>query len=55
MAMSTAAFALGQALGPSVSGLAGDLVAGPVGALGASSLLLFLAYAVARRSTVSRR
>jgi predicted MFS family arabinose efflux permease len=55
MAMSTAAFALGQALGPSVSGLAADLVAGPVGALGASSLLLFLAYAVARCSDAVRR
>lgn len=46
MGISTAAFALGQALGPSVSGLAGDLWGGAAGALGASSLLLALALAV---------
>ncbi len=49
MGVATAAFALGQALGPSVSGLSGDLFGGAAGALGSSSLLLALALAVAWR------
>ncbi|MDQ3399058.1 MAG: YbfB/YjiJ family MFS transporter, partial [Deinococcota bacterium] len=49
MGLSTAAFALGQALGPSLSGLAGDLLGGAVGALGVSSLLLMTSLAVAWR------
>ncbi|WMT56391.1 YbfB/YjiJ family MFS transporter [Truepera radiovictrix] len=40
MGVSTAVFALGQALGPSVSGFAGDRLGGPVGALGFSTALL---------------
>lgn len=47
MGLSTAAFATGQAVGPSVSGLAGEVVGGSAGALGVSSLLLALALAVA--------
>lgn len=47
MGLSTASFALGQAIGPSVSGFAGDLWGGPAGALGASSLLLAAALMVA--------
>ncbi len=46
MGLSTAAFALGQAVGPSLSGLAGDWAGGAVGALGSSTLLLALALAV---------
>lgn len=47
MGLSTAAFALGQALGPSLSGLAGDVAGGAAGALTVSSGLLFLALLVA--------
>lgn len=47
MGLSTACFAAGQAVGPSLSGLAGDLLGGPVGALSLSTLLLLLALAVA--------
>jgi predicted MFS family arabinose efflux permease len=47
MGVATAAFALGQALGPSLSGLAGDLFGGAVGALASSSLLLALALGAA--------
>ncbi len=43
MGASTAVFALGQAVGPSLSGLAGDLVGGVSGALGLSTVLLVLA------------
>ena len=43
MGLSTAVFALGQALGPSLSGFAGDLYKGPIGALGLSTSLLVLA------------
>ncbi|CAN5452352.1 YbfB/YjiJ family MFS transporter [soil metagenome] len=46
MGLSTAAFALGQALGPSLSGVAGDLVGGAAGALWVSSGLLSLALVV---------
>ena len=47
MGFSTAAFALGQAVGPSLSGIAGDLVGGAAGALGAASALLFMALSIA--------
>lgn len=47
MGFSTAAFALGQALGPSISGVAGDVFGGAAGALGAASLLLVTALLVA--------
>lgn len=40
MALSTAVFALGQALGPSITGLVGDLAGGVSGSLWASTLLL---------------
>lgn len=43
MGASTAVFALGQAVGPSLSGLAGDLVGGVSGALWLSTSLLGLA------------
>jgi len=43
MGASTAVFALGQALGPSLSGLAGDLFGGAAGALWLSTGLLLLA------------
>ena len=49
MGLSTACFAVGQAVGPSLSGLAGDLLGGPVGALGLSTTLLLLSLAVAVR------
>lgn len=55
MGLSTAAFALGQALGPSISGVAGDAFGGATGALGAASVLLAAALLVAafpaRRAT----
>ncbi len=47
MGASTAVFALGQAVGPSLSGLAGDLFGGAAGALGLSTLLLSAALLVA--------
>lgn len=47
MAYSTAAFAVGQALGPSLSGFAGDAFGGTAGALGAASVLLGAALLVA--------
>lgn len=47
MGMSTAAFALGQAVGPSLAGLAGEVVGSGVGALWASSLLLLIALLIA--------
>lgn len=40
MGLSTASFALGQAVGPTISGVAGDLFGGPTGALGAATFLL---------------
>jgi predicted MFS family arabinose efflux permease len=40
MGVSTAAFALGQALGPGISGFAGDAFGGAAGALAAASILL---------------
>jgi predicted MFS family arabinose efflux permease len=40
MGLSTAVFALGQAAGPTLSGLAGDAFGGATGALGAASSLL---------------
>lgn len=47
MGASTAVFALGQAVGPSLSGVAGDLFGGAVGALGLSTALLTAALLVA--------
>lgn len=47
MGISTAAFAAGQALGPSLSGVAGDLAGGALGALNLSSALLALALGIA--------
>lgn len=47
MGLSTAAFALGQALGPGLSGLAAEAVGSGVGALWASAGLLLLALGVA--------
>lgn len=47
MGLSTAAFAAGQAIGPSLSGLAADFIGGPSGALGSATLLLSLGLAVA--------
>ena len=46
MGLSTAAFALGQALGPGLSGLAGEAFAGAAGALGLSSVLIACALLV---------
>ncbi|MCA9835330.1 MAG: YbfB/YjiJ family MFS transporter [Trueperaceae bacterium] len=42
MGLSTAAFAAGQAIGPSLSGLAADLTGGPSGAIGSATVLLSL-------------
>jgi MFS family permease len=47
MGLSTAAFAAGQALGPSISGLAADLVGGPSGAIGSATVLLGLGLVIA--------
>lgn len=47
MAISTAAFAVGQALGPGVTGLVGDLAGGVGGSLWTASALLSLALLVA--------
>lgn len=47
MGFSTAAFAAGQALGPGLSGVAGDLAGGAAGALGLSSVLLALSLGIA--------
>jgi MFS family permease len=47
MGLSTAVFALGQAVGPSISGLAGDVFGGATGALAAASGLLAAALLVA--------
>lgn len=49
MGLSTASFALGQAMGPTVSGLAGDLWGGPVGALGAATALLAVSWLLSLR------
>ena len=46
LGMSTAAFAVGQAVGPSLSGFAGDLWGGAVGALWLSTALLTLSVGV---------
>jgi MFS family permease len=54
MGLSTAAFALGQALGPSLSGLAGELFGGAAGALGLSTLLLALALLVSGAAALRR-
>ena len=45
--LSTATFALGQALGPTLSGLAGEAAGGAAGALGLSTALLTLSLVVA--------
>ncbi len=55
MGLSTACFAAGQAAGPSLSGLAGDLLGGAVGALGLSTALLSAALAVAALAGVRSR
>ena len=47
MGLSTAAFALGQAVGPSISGIMGDLWGGAQGALWASTVLLAIALGIA--------
>ena len=47
MGISTAAFAVGQAIGPGFSGLFGDLLGGPHGALALSTLLLGSAWFIA--------
>ncbi len=47
MGLSTAAFAAGQAIGPSLSGLAADSVGGPSGAIGSATLFLGLGLALA--------
>lgn len=52
MGLSTAAFAAGQAVGPSLSGLAGDLFGGPVGAITLSTVLLVLALVVSSVAVV---
>lgn len=49
MGLSTAAFAVGQAIGPTVSGVAGDLLGGPTGALGAATALLAMSWLLALR------
>ena len=54
MGASTAVFALGQAVGPSLSGLAGDLAGGVEGALWLSTGLLVLALVAALLHRVSR-
>lgn len=46
MALSTAVFAVGQALGPSITGVAGDVAGGVSGSLWASSILLAVGLAV---------
>jgi len=46
MALSTAVFALGQALGPSITGVVGDLAGGVAGSLWASTALLAAASVV---------
>jgi len=45
MAYSTASFALGQALGPSLSGISADLLGSSSAAIQSSSVFLFLAFA----------
>lgn len=47
MGLSTASFALGQALGPGISGVVGDVLGGAAGALWAGSALLAAALVVA--------
>jgi predicted MFS family arabinose efflux permease len=47
MALSTAAFALGQAVGPGISGIFGDMVGDARGALGIATVLLGCSLAVA--------
>ena len=54
MGLSTAAFALGQALGPSISGLAGDAFGGAAGALWAATGLLIAGLLVALLAPRSR-
>lgn len=54
MGASTAVFALGQAVGPSLSGLAGDVVGGVAGALWLSTGLLVLAFCAALLHRISR-
>lgn len=57
MGLSTAVFALGQAVGPSISGLAGQLLGGAAGALWSATALLGAALVVAllARDRWSRR
>lgn len=55
MGFSTACFATGQAVGPSLSGLAGDLVGGPAGALGLSTGLLVAALLISLVTVVRLR
>ena len=55
MGLSTACFAAGQAVGPSLSGLAGDLFGGPVGALGLSTGLLMVSLLVTVMTAVRLR
>lgn len=54
MGLSTAAFALGQAVGPSLSGLAGDAFGGAAGALWAATILLAAGLLVGLLSTLWR-
>lgn len=54
MGLSTAAFALGQAVGPTISGVAGDLFGGPPGALGAATILLVASWLLALRASRAR-
>lgn len=54
MGLSTAAFALGQAVGPSISGAAGDWLGGAWGTLGIASLLLACALILAVVSQSSK-
>jgi hypothetical protein len=55
MGLSTAAFAPGQAVGPTISGVSGDLFGGPPGALGAATILLVASWLLALASSRTRR
>lgn len=55
MGLSTAVFALGQAVGPSISGVAGDVFGGAAGALWAATALLGAGLIVALCAPRSRR